>query len=171
MIFALGMHENQLLRVGKGKLQITVRMEAYAHVGAQIIVDQVKHAQKVVFIHGAEGIDEIKRERAQLVHFFDEAQESAVRIRRCADGLKKHLVPFPFQAGGKGERLVQFLFVKGQANPLDGSAAVGYLFGRNVAVCNHRDEHRAPVPLFRQIRNNRLHAAEQTFIRIVRAAL
>ena len=91
------MHQDQFLRVGKGKLQVVVRMEAHADAFVQVMIYQVIHAQQIVLIHGAQRIDEVKGKGAKLVHFIDQIEQRPVAIRRRAYGLEKYFIPLFFQ--------------------------------------------------------------------------
>ena len=95
--FTFGMHQNKFLRIGKRQLQVVVRMKTDPYTVAEVVVYKVIHPEQIVFIHGAQSIDQIKRERAQPVHLFDEGEQRRVRVIRGAHGLKKHFIPLFFR--------------------------------------------------------------------------
>ena len=72
-----------------------------------------------IAVHAAQRIYNIKRIGVQSIYFLHQLKQFDITIEYCTHGLHKHMIPFFHDDSGPFKRLLHFIFMKSQSNPLD----------------------------------------------------
>ena len=126
---AFGLDFPQNLRIGKSELHVVVPMESQMDFGVHVLVDQIEAVGNLVAVHASQSIYNIECIRLELVHLFHQLEQLDVAVKDCPHRLHKDAVALFHDNFGPIDRRFDFLFVEGQANPIDAVSIIGSEFG------------------------------------------
>ena len=163
----VGFEFQELLRIGKGHLQIVVGVVADADARGQVVVRQNHLTEQQLTVHGAQGVHQIEGVGVQLVHPLNQADELFIGIARCAHRLHKEPVALALNHLAIAEGLIDFVGMEGQADaPQARFGSVGQQSGIDLLLPNGDHGHKQRLAVFRQQGVNLLHRMEQGLVRV-----
>ena len=124
----------KLLAEGKAHLQVVVAVEAHAHAGGQMLVDEPEHPGQVLGVHTAEGIHGGKGVRPDLVHIRDQVQQLFVRIAQNVHRLHIELVALALDLTAEVQHVLALFFKEAGPHAVNAGAVVRLQIGDVVAA-------------------------------------
>ena len=124
----------KLLAERKAHLQVVVAVEAHAHAGGQVLVDEPEHPGQILGVHTAEGIHGGEGIRPDLVHIRDQIQQFLVRIAQNVHRLHIEFVAFSLDFAAEIQYVLALFFEEAGPHTVNAGAVVGLQVGDVVAA-------------------------------------